>query len=93
MTRVWDFPNFAASVTIGLAKAVASDPDVFSLALAGLLVGSPSRYARGLGMALGGLVAARRADQYVTVLASKLDRLGAVIHEDKYVYTQGVTNE
>ena len=73
------FPKFALGVSRGLMQAVLTDSEVLSLATAGLLLGSRSRRARGLGIALGTLVLARRADQYVTVIDSNLQRLVRVI--------------
>jgi hypothetical protein len=69
-----EFPEFASAVLRGLGKAVISEPDMFVLALSAIL---PKR----LGAAFAIWFMARRADQYLSVLDSKLTLLSRVIAE------------
>lgn len=69
-----DFPEFAYRVITGLAKAVITEPDMFVLAL------STISSKRGRNALLLWFIA-RRADQYVGVLDSKLTLLARVIAE------------
>lgn len=73
------FPSFALGVSRGLLRAVLTDSEVLLLASSGILLGSDSKRIRGLGIALGSLVLARRADQYVSAIDSKLGQLVRVI--------------
>ena len=69
--------KFAIGVFKGLWQAATTDVDVFLLLLAGLLLGR-----KGLGKALLVYVAARRADQYAGLLASKLDNIALVMAKE-----------
>lgn len=71
------FVQFAGRTLTGLGRAYTSDIDVFLLGTAGLLRGR-----KGLSTALLVYVVARRADQYVTVVASKADLIASVMARD-----------
>lgn len=75
------FPQFANGIGRALLRAILTDSEVFLLAVTGVLLGARSRRIRALGAALGGLVLARRADQYVGVFDSNMRSLVRVIHE------------
>ncbi len=75
------FFQFALGTYRGLFRAVLTDSDIFLLATMGILLGGRSRRTRGLGIALGGWVLARRVDQYVGVIDSKVGHLVRVINE------------
>ena len=66
---VKQFPEFAAGVYLGVGKAVLSDPDVLLLFSGGMLLSTPWKPAKGLGIGLMGLFINRRADQYVSLFA------------------------
>lgn len=75
------FPEFAAGVGLGLYKAVTEDSEVFLLTTGCLLSASRSARLRGLGKAMVILFAARRADQYAGLFATKLDQIALVMRE------------
>lgn len=75
------FGEFVAGMGIGLGKAVTEDEDVFLLALTGVLLGSRSKRANGIGKVMGMYVVARRADQYMGVLDRKLTQIALIMHE------------
>jgi hypothetical protein len=63
------FPEFAASIYLGVGQAILSDPDVLLLFSGGILLATPWRPVKGLGIGLTGLFINRRADQYVSLFA------------------------
>lgn len=80
-SKVRDFPAFAIGVTAGILDAVTSDPDTFLLGVSGLCLGGRSKHIRGVGIALGGLFLARRADRYMGFIDSKMMLLAQLIRE------------
>lgn len=72
-----EFLQFVHGVGKGLWAAYSTDPDVFLIGTGGLLAGRGWR--RGLGLALLGLVIARRGDQYMAVFVRQTDSFRQVM--------------
>lgn len=79
-----DLPEFALAVLTGLKNAITTDPDVFLMTFAGILLGGR----RGLGKALLFFIAVRRGDQVAAAFATKLDQIVLLNRERNILATR-----
>lgn len=79
---IWALPEFSKAVFSSLSHEALTDPELLVLTSAGLLLASRSRPLKGLGIALGGWYLSRKADQYVSVIDSKMMLLAQVLNDD-----------
>lgn len=77
---LFDLPEFAKAVFLGLVHESFTDPELLVLTTSGLLLASRSRPLKGIGIALAGWYVTRKADTYMSVFDSKMRLIAKVIN-------------